>query len=196
MGIPGLEGLNVYTPDDVMSGISNLSGHTVVYDQEQGYLGGVIADHLASTGQRLSLVTPGSVVSAWTTYTLEQARVQKSLLMQNVNIITNKHITKASKNAVALNCVFTNREEALPCDNLVLLTQRASDTDLYSQLKTLINADNKANTPNVHLIGDAEAPALIVDAVYAGHKMAREIDMDAEAIEAILYRREIPSLDS
>ncbi|MEE9333814.1 MAG: FAD-dependent oxidoreductase [Granulosicoccaceae bacterium] len=196
LGIPGLDGLNVCTPDDVMDGIDSLSGHTVIYDQEQGYLGGAIADHLATTGSKLSIVTPGSVVSAWTAYSLEQARVQKSLIEQNVNIIANKHIIKADKGSVTLCCVFTDQTETLLCDNLVLLTQRQSNMDLYKQLTSLTEVGDKANLPRVHIIGDAEAPALIVDAVYSGHKMARQIDMDAADIEAILYLREIPSLTS
>ena len=196
LGIPGLDAINVYTPDDVMDGIDRMPGHTVIYDQEQGYLGGVIADHLASAGNKLSLVTPGSVVSAWTSYTLEQARVQKSLIEQNVNIVANKRIIKADKGAVTLMCVFTEQVETLQCDNLLLLTQRASNMILYHQLEALTEAGNKSDKSRVHLIGDAEAPALIVDAVYSGHKMAREIDMSTDAIEAILYRREIPTLSS
>ncbi len=196
LGISGLAGLNVYTPDNVMDGIDNLSGHTVIYDQEQGYLGGVIADHLATAGSKLSIVTPGSIVSAWTTYTLEQARVQKSLIEQNVNIVTNKHIVNAGKGNVTLSCVFTDQEDTLPCDNLILLTQRTSNVDLYTQLEAKVAAGDTASMPRVHIIGDAEAPALIADAVYSGHKMARQIDMDTAAIEAILYRREIPSLSS
>ncbi len=195
LGIPGLDRLNVYTPDDVMDG-TKLPGHTVIYDQEQGYLGGVIADHLATTSKALSFVTPGSVVSAWTTYTLEQARVQKSLIEENVNIVANKRIVRASEGGVTLRCVFTEQEETLQCDNLILLTQRAPNAGLYNELKAVIDAGGKASMPSLHLIGDAEAPAMIVDAVYSGHKMAREIDMDAAAIDAILYRREIPSLSS
>jgi len=195
-GIPGLNALNVYTPDDIMSGTKTLTGHTVIYDQEQGYLGGVIADHLATAGNQLSLVTPGSVVSAWTSYTLEQARVQQSLLQQNVEIIANKRIVNAAKGQLTLACVFTDKKETLSCDNVILVTQRTSNTDLYTQLEALCEAEEKAAMPNLHLIGDAEAPALIADAVYSGHKMAREIEMGADAKEAILYRREIPSLSS
>ncbi len=197
-GIPGLNNINVITPDDIMDGNTTLAGHTVIYDQEQGYLGGVIADHLADAGNDLSFVTPGSVVSAWTSYTLEQARVQQSLLEQDVRVIANKSVIKASRDAgqsqVTLACVYTGKTETLQCDNLLLLTQRATETTLYEQLQTLCEDSDQHAAPNLHIIGDAEAPALIVDAVYSGHKMAREIDMDANAIEAIMYRREIPSL--
>jgi len=195
-GIPGLDALNIYTPDDIMNGTHSLPGHTVIYDQEQGYLGGVIADHLADAGNTLSFVTPGSVVSAWTGYTLEQARVQQSLLEQDVSILANKRIVSAANGEITLACVFTNREQTLACDNLVLLTQRESNAKLYTQLDALIESDNPANSPKLHIIGDAEAPALIADAVYSGHKMAREIEMSADEIESIIYRREIPSLTS
>jgi dimethylamine/trimethylamine dehydrogenase len=195
-GIKGLDQLQVYTADDVMDGLNVFSGHTVIYDEEQGYIGGVIADHLAAAGNRLSLVTPGSVVSAWTSYTLEQAQVQRSLLEQNVNIIANKSICTASEGGITLSCVFTQMQETIACDNLILITERRRNTNLFDQLNEhLKQANNGDATLRTHLIGDAEAPGLIADAVYSGHKIARQIDMKADEIEALLYRREIPSLE-
>ena len=45
--VQGLESLQVLTPEEAIKQSPNLSGPIVVYDDEQGYLAGVIADHLS-----------------------------------------------------------------------------------------------------------------------------------------------------
>jgi dimethylamine/trimethylamine dehydrogenase len=69
-----------------------------------------------------------------------------------------------------------NPPETVECDSVVLVTQRLSDDSLYRQL-----LDNKGNwdsngIESVFRIGDCVAPGLIADAVFDGHRLAREID--------------------
>ena len=47
---------------------------------------------------------------------------------------------------------------------------------------------------HIKLIGDAEAPGLIADAIFSGHLAAENFEAPAEEIEKAIYMREMPSL--
>ena len=63
---------NIFTPDDIMGGVLPKSGQLVIYDDDQIYLGGVLADHLSDLGFDVVFVTPANNVSPWCENTLEQ----------------------------------------------------------------------------------------------------------------------------
>ena len=192
--IPGINHLRVFSPEQVMAGELPDEGALVIYDDELGYLAGVLAVHLAvqlKTRDRnidIAFVTSGSVVSPWTVNTLEQARVQQALIEHGVKIYPNLVLEKATKTTLEAYCVFSGRSTTLPCHTLLPVTQRRPVTDLYNAVLT-INED-----ADIELIGDACAPGLIADAVYSGHLAARNFESDPEEINAALFRREIPSL--
>ena len=95
------------SPDDAIKDIDALKGPIVIYDDEQGYLAGVVADHLSAEGVKVNFVTPASMVSPWTDSTLEQARVQRALLTQGVEVICNKSIVGGEGYNLIAQCVFT-----------------------------------------------------------------------------------------
>ncbi len=182
----------VLTPDDIMAGSAVPEGPVVIYDDDQAYLGGVLAGHLAAAGQQVSIVTPGGVVSQWTAYTLEQERTQRDLLELGVSVVTSRSVTGVAENAVTTACVFTGRESELPCRTLVTVTERAPRNDLYQALQSTEAA--RDGRLHVERIGDALAPGLIADAVHSGHLAARNYQDDAGAVDAAYHQREIPSL--
>jgi dimethylamine/trimethylamine dehydrogenase len=77
----------------------------------------------------------------------------------------------------------------------VLVTERESASSLYEELKALQTNNTKAAGMQLLLLGDALAPGLIADAVFAGHLAAEEFEADPEAIDAALFKRELPSLN-
>jgi dimethylamine/trimethylamine dehydrogenase len=77
--IPGTDGENILTPDDIMDGMRP-TGNVLVYDDDHYYMGSVVAEQLVADGYQVSLATPHPVVASWTDYTLEQHRIQARLL--------------------------------------------------------------------------------------------------------------------
>ena len=51
----------------------------LLFDDDHYYLGGVLAELLASEGKRVTLVTPEPRVSEWTVNTMEQERIHRRL---------------------------------------------------------------------------------------------------------------------
>ena len=193
-GITGLKNINVLTPTEAINYQYSPEESIVVYDDDQGYLAGVIADHLSSAGHSITFVTPASVVSPWTQHTLEQVRVQASLLNQNVKIVPNKTIFNANNGVLNARCMYTNRTSNIECTTLILVTERIPDTLLYAQLKEIMKSENNINLQHIELIGDALAPGLIADAVYSGHLAAENFEEPESHIQQALYAREITSL--
>ena len=89
------------TPDDLFAGARPAGDHVAVYDDDHYYLGGAIAELLASEGKHVSLVTPAALVSEWTVNTMEQPRIHKRLVEAGVDLLTARDLVSAG----ALSCV-------------------------------------------------------------------------------------------
>lgn len=194
-GIAGLESLPVYTPDDIMAG--NLpEGRTVIYDDDQAYMAGVLSDHLAKLGTEVIFVTPASIVSPWTENNLEQGRIQTRMIEQGITIHTNSTIVKANGKQLELTCVYSGNTQIIKCDSLVVVTERLPNASLANELNAEPEKLREAGIETLEVIGDSLSPGLIVDAVYAGHLAARSLERDPADIDKDLFRREIPRLDN
>ena len=192
--IAGLEKIQVLTPTDAIRKQDSIKDPLVIYDDDQGYLAGVIADHLSSLGHNVTFVTPASIVSPWTVTTLEQQRVQKSLLNQNVNIISNKTISSVNGDNLEMRCIYTNDATELACKTLILVTERLPNITLYQQLVQQASIDSETPKRHLELIGDALAPGLIADAVFSGHLAAENFEASKKEIERAMFMREMPKL--
>lgn len=162
----------IFTPDDLMNGILP-SGKVLIYDDDHYYMGGVLAELLVANGCEVILMTPAPVISYWTEYTLEQNRIYKRLLDLNVTLLTHHVLASHSGTSAAVTHTMTSVESTLPCDAIVLVTDRIPNDALYHELKPAL-ADGKLKS--LRLIGDAEAPNIIAQAVFSGHLAAREFD--------------------
>jgi dimethylamine/trimethylamine dehydrogenase len=170
--IPGHEQANIFTPDDIMDG-KVPSGNVVIYDDDHYYMGGVIAEKLALAGCQVSLVTPSPMISYWSQFTLEQEKIEKKLLALNVKCLTRHTLNTIYHHDVSVECGLTGTLTSLKADAVVLITDRKPNDQLYHELKPHLES---GALQSLRIIGDAEAPSTIAQAVYAGHLAAREFD--------------------
>jgi len=180
--------LSVLTPDAVMAGQLPEGDEVVVYDDDQCYLAAVIAEKLAKT-HRVTFVTPGSVVSAWTDNTLEQERIQRRLVALGVRILCGHTLSATEASGVLVQGVYGEAERHLACGTVIPVTERVPDDALFHALRATHPA------LEVELIGDALCPALIADAVFDGHRAARNFDRSEADVERELFVRELPALE-
>lgn len=177
-----------YTPDDIMAGRIPV-GPTIVYDEDRFYLAGLIAEKLSMQGLDVTYVTPAVRVSNWSIYTEEQERIHQRLAEIGVNIVLNQGLDSFDGNQAVISCVYTETEQTLPSDNLVLVTCRQPQDNLYHELLGAIEQKLEGAPLSVKRIGDADAPAIIAAAVYSGHKYARELDEDIDSDNPAKYDR-------
>ena len=187
--IPGIGNLSVFTPDDIKQGVVPPDGPIVIYDDDQIYLGGVLADHLSAAGHAVTLVTPAAIVSPWMENTLEQQRIQKSLIARGVSIRTNHALSSIETTGCRIECTYSGQKENLTCGSVLLVTERERNVALYDELCARQEARD-VMFRTLELIGDAAQPGLIADAVYSGHKAAREFEVDPKIVESSVFRRE------
>ena len=170
--IQGFDLDNVFSPDDLMEGRLP-AGNVVIYDDDHYYMGGVLAELLATNGCKVTLITPAPTISYWTQFTLEQERIQHKLIKLGVKLFPQTILSEIKKDLVRLSNTISSDETELPSDGVVLVTDRTSNDAMYYELKPALD-NGKINS--LRLIGDAEAPNIIAQAVFAGHLAAREFD--------------------
>jgi dimethylamine/trimethylamine dehydrogenase len=166
-----------------------ISGPVVVFDDDHYYLGGVIAEKLRAAGSDVTLVTPESQVSSWTWATLEQFRIQAQIMNSGIDVITSKNLVAVNKKSVELACVYTGERSILDAGSVVMVTARWPEDSLFLELDGDAQKLADAGIHKLDCIGDCHAPATIANAVYAGHRYARECD-EPES-EEIPFRREL-----
>jgi dimethylamine/trimethylamine dehydrogenase len=170
--IPGHDQQHIYTPDDIMSG-KLPAGRVVIYDDDHFYMGGVIAEKLLQSGCNVTIVTAAPLLSYWTQFTLEQEKIERKLLGMNASIYTRHTLTTIYRHDVTITCSLTGTIHSLPADACVLVTDRIPNDKLYHELKPhLVDG----GLQSLRVIGDAEAPGTIAQAVYSGHLAAQEFD--------------------
>ncbi len=184
----------VYGPQDVFAGVE-IAGPIVVFDDDNFYLGGLIAEKLRNEGHEVTLVTTESVVSAWTVHTMEQHRIQSRTMELGVEVIASHNLTHIDAAEAELACLYTQRRRTIPAAAVVMVTSRHPNNALYLALTSDEDKLSKAGIASVRAIGDCDAPATIAAAVHDGHRAARELD-EIPADPDLPFRREHILLDS
>ena len=172
-----LEGAGVLTPDDVAQG-APVADPVVVYDFDNYYMGGVLAEHLSRGGHSVSYVTPAGHASAWTIMSNEQPQIHRALFAAGISVHTLSRVVSFTDGTVTLARQFTDAQAGLPCGSLVIVGARFANDGLHRELTGRAAELAAAGIRSVTRIGDALAPGAIVHAVYSGHRYARELEGD------------------
>jgi len=185
--IAGLDTRAVFTPDDIMDGRLPESP-VLLFDDDGGYYGSVVAEALCRSGCEVTFVTPEDSVAMWTRYTLEFAHIQQRLRELGVRIVTSHNLAGWQDGAATLVDVWSGRQQEIFCAALLAVTSRLPEDSLKHELQVRADECRAAGIAHIDCIGDARAPGLIAHAVYAGHRYAREVDEPAP--DDVPFRRE------
>jgi dimethylamine/trimethylamine dehydrogenase len=190
--VPGFDGPTVHTPDDIMSGRDPNEGPVIIWDDDHYYLGGVLAELCRYAGHEVTIVTPAPMVSAWTVNTLEALPIAKRMARMGIEVLPYTSVSGYRDGRVQLVSGLTGAETELPAGALVTVTARLPTDGLYTELDQMRDRWEGAGIASVTRIGDCWAPSTIQQAVYTGHKWARELDEEPEG----LTPRELPMIES
>jgi dimethylamine/trimethylamine dehydrogenase len=189
--IPGTEGQNVLTPDDILAGIRQ-EGPVLIYDDDHYYMGSIMAEQLVADGYRVILVTTESIVASWAQNTLEQHFIQSRLLKLGVEIIINHRLKEISEESIELVCVYSGQIRTVEASSVVMVVSRLPEDSLYQELAAGSGRLREAGIETLKRIGDCHGPSTIAAAVYEGHRFARELGEDTPEI---WFRREVTELE-
>ncbi len=165
---------DVVTPDDVMDGHLP-AGPVLVYDDDNYYMGPVLALKLRAAGREVALATNEGRAGHWSRYTGEQEFTIAALIEAGVDIVTNQSLEGFDGNQVRLACIFSGRAITRPAVSLLTVTSRAPSDGLFLELTGDSDRLAENGIHSIRRIGDCAAPGTIAAAVYAGHQAARDL---------------------
>jgi len=192
MPIPTGASLPVFTPDELMAG-KLPQGKVILFDDDHYYMGGVVAELLAANGCEVTLITPAAYVSSWTNNTLEQAAIHARLVDAGVDIVLNRALVAIEQGQIISECVYSGKTNTMPANAIVMVASRRANDDLWQQLSEREPEWATHGIKSIKVIGDAQSPAPIAWATYAGHRYARELD-GPDIGDALPFRREVAQL--
>jgi dimethylamine/trimethylamine dehydrogenase len=184
-GLPGADASlpYVFTPEQIMVEDKQISGNSVVILDQDGYhVAAALADKLSAEGKQVTLVSSLPEISPYTNLTLEAEFLRTKLYRQGVKMVVSTIPTRVSAEGLWGHFAYAPQEdqELFAADAVVLVTQRLSNTTMYRTLIDDIGRDALAaeEVSGVYRIGDSVAPRIIAEAIFDGHRLAREIDSD------------------
>jgi hypothetical protein len=144
-------------------------------------------------GCTVEFVTPSAKVAEWTDNTLEQRLIQSRLMGLGVRLHLSHAPVRIGAGGATLACTYTGAPREVEGDAVVMVTSRLAVDGLWQALKARQPDWAAAGIASIEAIGDADAPAPIAWATYAGRRYAEELDMPDRG-DALSFRREITEL--
>jgi dimethylamine/trimethylamine dehydrogenase len=165
------------TPDQVVAGTKQIGKRVLVLENEAYFMGASVAQKLAGEGHEVQLLTQAGDIASYMEYTLEAPMLHRDLHRLNVGIHPYTMVERIEPGVChAYNVWNPAHKKQFEVDSVVLCTARISDNELYRELKANPDRLAQEGIEAVYVIGDASAPRMIVDSIFDGHRLAREID--------------------
>jgi dimethylamine/trimethylamine dehydrogenase len=180
----------VFSPSDIMAGSSPTSGPVVVYDDEAFYMGSLMAEALRNSGMDVVYVTTADTAAAWTGYTIEAVAINKQLRRLGIDVVVQHDLLGFDGETATIACVYSGAQRTISAKALVGVTSRLPDDGLFRELSSDPAALRESGIKSIDRIGDCLAPGLIAQAVYSGHRYARELGESKS--DAVPFKRELP----
>lgn len=174
-GFDAVLGDRLLTPEDVVRDDVPVGKKVVVVDSDGYFMGPGIAERLALTGHEVTLATKGEHIGEYQRLTGEASQTIRDLRDLGVRMHTQTTVTAESAKSVVLSNPDRGSER-VEIDNMVLVGTRTSDTSMYRGLLDLRDQWEENDVAAVHRIGDCVRPNFIAEAIFSGHRLAREID--------------------
>ena len=182
---------HVLTPEQLVAGKPIPGDQVVIYDCDGYFLATSLAEQLALDGKRVRIVTPYGRVAPWLEQTSEASQMEARLEELAVESTAASLVDEVVPGAVTISA-FPRPDEAraFAADAVVLVTQRESNDGWFRELDEDPERLADAGIKSLLRIGDCVVPRLIADAVFDGHRLAREIDSRDPAMPLPIRREE------
>jgi len=164
-------GAHVVTAEDVLDGKAQTGQRVVVADFQNYMKGLVTAEVLADQGKEVTVIMPlpfrllgnNPYDMDGPTHVIQLV----NLTAKKVKRVSDFEVKRARPGKVTIRNVFTEQEQDLDADTLVLSYWRKADKKLYNELQGKVK--------ELHKIGDCVASRRLINAIYEGYKVAMEI---------------------
>ena len=193
----------------MLEGKKPIGKRVVILNADTYFMAPSLAEKLAVAGHEVTIVT-GVHLANYMHFTLEYPNMMRRMHELHIKEMHNAFASKIEKGRLAgvrhlgrrLEAHLSRRRatcRASPTRPIAGWSStrwcwspgRHSNDSLYRGAQGSARASGQKNgVKSVYLIGDAEAPRLIADATFSGHRLAREIE-EPNAQLPLPYKREV-----
>ena len=166
------------------------AGPVLIFDCDGYYMGVSLAEKLASEGRRVTIVTPLPSAGPFLSFTVEEVHVHRTLKRLGVEIVAGHVLTAIEPGRIRGRSLGGDDERTWDAESVVLVTHRVSDR-LYRDLSDAREDLAREGVGGLYRAGDCVEPRLIADAIFDGHRLAREIDTEDPAQFRPLLRENV-----
>lgn len=189
----------ICTPEQVMAG-KEVGDRVLVIDGDGYYMGVSVAEFLADKAKKVTLVTQLASVAKYTHFTLESPNLHRMMHEKGIHhyvghwveslevgnevkarlydLFRDGYRRTSEPRAGELPRKRGTEVKELRLDSVVLVTGRLSNHELFGELKRRKAEWAKNEIEAIYQVGDCYAPRLIADAIFDGHRLAREFESD------------------
>ncbi|MGD8838459.1 MAG: NAD(P)-binding protein [Gammaproteobacteria bacterium] len=175
----------VFTPDDLFAG-AEPGGDVLIYDDDHYFMAGALAEQLLQAGHRVRYLTPAATISSWSAMTDEQDFIVRRLLSLGIETVFTRVAEAIEPGRMITRGIYDDETGVHEFDSLLLVTSRAPGDGLFHRLES----------GTATRIGDCLLPSSIADAVYSGHRFAREFGEDPARLQPKRERSRLLPLSS
>lgn len=168
--IPGINGANVYTVDDILSGKAELKDKNVVL-VGAGLTGLETAEYLGAAGNKVIIADMLKKVAPGANPT-NVGDVSGRLRKYGVKFMMLHALKEIKADGVVLTNLESEEDVTVAADAVVLSLGEKPDNALYAELKE--------KGYNVHIAGNAIRSGVIAPATKTGYEIARELFVEKE----------------
>ena len=214
--VPGAAAEHGYcvTPEQFFAG-KPIGQRVVILDSDGYFMASSIAERLADQGKQVTIVTQLEKVAPMTDLTLEGFNMKRMMREKGIQerighwvellrpagnqvevVAYDLHRDGSRRTTQPTNGVYPRRlgnaVEILNCDTVILCTARESRTELYDSLYERRGEWGEKGIEAIVRAGDCLAPRYLADAIFDGHRIAREFESaDPERPKAVIRERQV-----
>ena len=182
------------TPEQIMAGKPVTGKRVLILDAEGHFVGISLAEMFANQGKEVTYVCDASEVAEYGVFTMEVNNNKRMMFEKGIRHYRNHWLVSIAPGKVALTYVFkygpdltgpsagavprrdNGGDFELETDAVVLVTSRRSEDSLYRALKARKSEWAANDVQAIFRIGDCKAPMQVGQAMWEGHRLAREFD--------------------
>ena len=189
------------TPDQVMAG--KAIGQRVLVLDGEGFVHGIgMAEMLADQGKDVTILSESHLVASYLENTRETANLQRMMNEKNIHERPMHWVEgfKIDGDKVLADIFYIYRDgyqrllkpveggglprrvgtelDTQAFDSVILCTSRRSNSELYEELLKRKDEWEENEVEAIYRAGDCYAPRLLPDAMFDGHRIAREFESD------------------
>jgi dimethylamine/trimethylamine dehydrogenase len=194
--IPGADALlpHCLTPTQVMAGKDVPGNKVFILDADGHFTAIALAEMMADRGKEVTYVTCMAENAEDGVFTLDVCNNKRMLQEKNIAHHRDTWVERIEAGKITLFNIYrqgpdlhdpvpgesprnqSSKTTELPCDAVILVTSRASNDALYRALRERRAEWAAQEIQDVYRIGDCHAPRQALNAIFDGHRLAREFD--------------------